>query len=113
MFRSEGWLPLHAGKYKLEFRLATFMGNTAFHREVEVAVPDPHAGSLQISNLMPFSDARMIPPQTGNTKPFSVAGAKFTPLSGQETGLVQGQALKFFYQVWTPSATGALRTAQK
>src|SRR6266849_4629852 len=61
LFGYEGWLPLPPGKYKLEFRLANLRGNTAFHREVEVAVPDPHAGSLQISNLMPFSDARMIP----------------------------------------------------
>ena len=113
LFGYEGWLPLPPGKYKLEFRLANLVGNTAFHREVEVAVPDPHAGSLQISNLMPFSDARMIPPQTGSTEPFSGAGVKFTPLAGQETVLVQGQALKFFYQVWTPSVTGALRTGKK
>jgi Tfp pilus assembly protein PilF len=110
LFGYEGWLPLPPGKYKLEFRLANLMGNTAFHREVEVAVPDPHAGSLQISNLIPFSDARMIPPHTGSTVPFSGAGVKFTPLAGQETVLVQGQALKFFYQVWPPAAPGAKRT---
>ena len=114
LFGYEGWLPLPSGKYKLEFHLANLLGNTAFHREVEVAVPDPHAASLQISNLIPFSDARMIPPQkTGGTLPFSGAGVKFNPLAGQETVLVQGQALKFFYQVWTSSATGAMRTEKK
>ena len=106
LFGYEGCLPLPPGKYKLEFRLANLLGNTAFHREVEVAVPDPNAGSLQVSNLVPFSDARMIPPQTGRTAPFSGAGVKFTPLAGHETVLVQGQALKFFYQVWTRAATG-------
>jgi GWxTD domain-containing protein len=114
LFGYEGWLPLPPGRYNLEFHLANLLGNTAFRREVEVAVPDPHAASLQISNLIPFSDARMIPPQkTGGTVPFSGAGVKFNPLAGQETVLVQGQALKFFYQVWTSSATGAMRTEKK
>jgi tetratricopeptide (TPR) repeat protein len=55
----------------------------------------------------------MIPPQTVTTVPFSGAGVQFTPLAGQETLLVQGQALKFFYQVWTPAVSGASRTEKK
>lgn len=113
LFGYEGRLPLPPGKYKVEFRLVNLLGNTAFHREVEVVVPDPHARALQISNLIPFSDARMIPPQTGSTEPFSGAGVKFTPLAGQETVLVQGQALKFFYQVWTTSVIDTPGTAKK
>jgi GWxTD domain-containing protein len=113
LFGYEGRLPLPPGKYKVGFRLVNLLGNTAFHREVEVEVPDPHARSLQVSNLIPFSDARMIPPQAGSTEPFSGAGVKFIPLAGQETVLVQGQPLKFFYQVWTASVIGAPRTEKK
>ena len=50
LFGYEGWLPLPSGKYKLEFHLANLLGNTAFHREVEVAVPDPHAASRQLGH---------------------------------------------------------------
>jgi GWxTD domain-containing protein len=114
LFGYEGWLPLPPGKYKVEFQLSNLLGDTAFHRDVEVALPDSRAGSLQISNLIPFSDAKMIPPQkTASTVPFSGAGVKFNPLAGQETVLVQGQALKFFYQVWTSSPTGRMRTEKK
>jgi GWxTD domain-containing protein len=113
LFGYEGWLPLPPGKYQVEFRLVNLLGKTVFHREAEIAIPEPKASSLQISSLIPFSDARMIPPQTGGVVPFGGAGVKFTPLAGQETVLVQGQALKFFYQVWTPSSTATLRTGKK
>ena len=112
-FGYEGWLALSPGKYRVEFRLVNLLSNTAFRRDVEVAVPEPHNSSLQISNLIPFSDASMIPPQTSSVIPFGGAGVKFTPLAGQETRLVQGQPLKFFYQVWTSSSVRTVRTDKK
>lgn len=103
IFGYEGWLPLPAGKYKLEFQLSNLINNTALRREVEVAIPDPQAGGLQVSNLVPFSEASMVSPDQSGVVPFSSAGVQFLPLAGQELQLVQGEPLKFFYQVWAGS----------
>ncbi len=113
LFGYEGILPLPPGKYKLEFRLLNVLGNIAFHRDETVVVADPAASALQTSSLVAFSDARMIPPQSAQPVPFGGAGVKFTPLAGQETTLVQGQPLRFFYQVWSSSSAATLRSAKK
>jgi GWxTD domain-containing protein len=112
LFGYEGWLPLPPNKYKLEFQLANILGNTAFRRAVEVVIPDPQAGGLQASNLVPFAEASMISPEAG-TLPFSGAGVKFIPMAGRELQLVQGQELRFFYQVWLPLAESGSRTGKK
>jgi tetratricopeptide (TPR) repeat protein len=104
IFGYEGWLPLPPGKYKLEFQLSNLLNNTALRKEVEVAIPDPQATTLQVSNLVPFADASMVPRESSNTLPFSSAGVKFIPRAGQELQFVQGDPLKFFYQVWAASA---------
>jgi GWxTD domain-containing protein len=107
LFGFEGSLPLPPGKYKLAFQLTNVLGKTSFRREVEVAIPDPQADKLSISNLVPFADAGMVTPETSNMLPFSGAGVKFIPMAGEELRLVQGQPLKFFYQVWFPGIAGS------
>jgi GWxTD domain-containing protein len=113
VFGYEGWLPLPPGKYKLEFQLTNLLSDNSFRSEEEVVIPEVQNKELQVSNLVPFDQASMIPPSAANALPFSGAGVKFTPLAGQELELVQGQALKFFYQVWDPSALGASRAGKK
>jgi GWxTD domain-containing protein len=106
LFGYEGWLPLPPNKYKLDFQLTNLLGNTTFRRALDVVIPD-QTGTLQASNLVPFAEAAMTPPEANGTLPFSGAGVKFIPMAGQELQLVQGQRLKFFYQVWMPGAGGS------
>lgn len=111
IFGYEGQLPLPPGKYKLEFQLSNLINNTGLRREVEIAIPDPQAADLQVSNLVPFSDATMVNAEQSGALPFSSAGVKFTPMAGQELQLVQGEPLKFFYQVW--AGTTARKAGKK
>jgi len=106
LFGYEGWLPLPPNKYKLDFQLTNLLGNTTFRRALDVVIPD-QTGTLQASNLVLFAEAAMTPPEANGTLPFSGAGVKFIPMAGQELQLVQGQRLKFFYQVWMPGAGGS------
>ena len=112
LFGYEGSLPLPPGKYKLAFQLTNVLGKTSFRREVEVAIPDPQAEKLSISNLVPFADASMVAPENSDLLPFSGAGVKFIPMVGEELRLVQGQPLKFFYQVWVPGIASSSRTGK-
>ncbi len=105
IFGYEGSLPLPPGKYKLEFQLSNLINSMALRREVEVTIPDPQTGGLQVSNLVPFADASMVAPEESSALPFSSAGVKFIPRAGQELQLVQGEPLKFFYQVWAGPTT--------
>ena len=107
LFGYEGWLPLPPGKYKLQFQLTNVLNNTAFRREVEVTIPDPSAAGLKVTNMVPFAEAVITPPESGRTLPFSGAGVKFIPMAGQELQLTQGRSLKFFYQVWLPHSPQA------
>ena len=91
IFGYEGWLPLPPGKYKLEFQLTNLLSNTAFRNEVQEEVPEIK-DILQASNLVPFSEASMIPPGTATALPFSGAGVKFTPMAGQELSVLPGQS---------------------
>jgi hypothetical protein len=113
VFGFEGLLPLTPGSYKIAFELVNLLSDTAFHREVEVEVPSANPNVLQVSNIVPFSDAKMVDPQESETLPFSGGGVSFVPLAGQETVLIQGQPLKFFYQVWASRLRGSVRSEKK
>ncbi len=113
VFGYEGWLPLPPNKYKLEFELTNLVSNVAFRSQAEVTVPEVQPDALQISNVVPFSEARVLPPQMLSASPFSGAGVKFTPLAGQELQLIQGERLNFFYQLWYPSALAGDRSGKK
>ncbi len=113
VFGYEGWLPLPPGKYKLEFELTNVLNNTAFRRTVDVDVPDVAASGLGVSNLVPFAEASMLPPNAAKTLPFSGAGVKFIPRAGQELELTQGEPLNFFYQVWDQQALSAPHAGKK
>jgi GWxTD domain-containing protein len=113
LFGYEGWLPLPPNKYKLDFQLTNLVSNTAYRSQVEVSIPEADAHALQVSNLVAFSDARMLSPEALSALPFSGAGVKFTPMAGQELQVVAGGHLNFFYQVWDPSALAADRTGKK
>ena len=112
VFGYEGWLPLPPNKYKLEFQLTNLLGNTAFRREMEAEVPEIKA-ALQASNLVPFAEASMIPPDASKSLPFSGAGVKFIPMAGQELEVTQGRSLNFFYQIWDSPALATSRTGKK
>lgn len=113
IFGYEGWLPLPPGKYKLQFQLTNVVSNTAFRRDLDVVVPDPQAGGLQVSNIVPFAEAVMAAPEDRDLLAFTGAGVKFIPMVGQELQLTQGRPLRFFYQVWMPSASEAPRQGKK
>jgi len=110
VFGVEGWLPLPANQYKIEFQLTNLLRGTAFRREVEVTVPAVQPDNLQVSNLVPFAEARII---AHSDLPFSGAGVKFTPLAGQELELAQGENLNFFYQVWDLPTVKAAHSDKK
>jgi len=112
IFGYEGWLPLPPSKYKIEFQLTNLLSNTAFRDEVDVEVPEIKSDALQVSNLVPFAEASMIPPAS-KALPFSGAGVKFIPIAGQELQLLQGQPLNFFYQVWDPAGLNHPREGKK
>ena len=99
VFGYEGWLPLPPQKYKIEFQLTDLLSNTAFRRQEDIEIPEIKSDALQVSNLVPFAEASVIPPAS-KALPFSGGGVKFIPMAGQELQLVQGQPLNFFYQVW-------------
>jgi len=103
LFGYEGTLPLPPGKYTVEFVLSNELNKTAFREQREIVIPDPPAKGLQLTAVVPFAEA-----ETGITsptvRPFTAAGVKFTPSSGEGVALGQGRDLKFFYQIWAPPA---------
>jgi GWxTD domain-containing protein len=113
VFSFEGLLPLTPGKYKISFELVNELTKTGFHREVQVEVPSPGASPLEVSNIVPFSSAKMTDPRKEAASPFTGAGVSFVPLTGPETALTQGQPVKFFYQVWAPSKLGGVHPDKK
>jgi GWxTD domain-containing protein len=113
IFGYEGVLPLPPGKYKVGFELSNLLSNTAFHRQIETTVPAPPQSGLQVSDLVAFVAAKVVPQHTGSTQPFTGAGVKFAPRAGQELQLTQGEPLKFFYQVWAPSLLNSASSGSK
>ena len=102
VFGYEGILPLPSGKYRIEFELSNLLTQVAFHRGVEVTIPRVPATGLQISTIVPFVSAHTSNHQGRENEPFTGAGVTFSPRAGSELQLVQGEPLRFFYQVWTP-----------
>jgi GWxTD domain-containing protein len=104
IFGYEGLLPLPPGKYKIQFELSNLLGSIAFHRDIDVTVPDVAAGSLALSDIVPFISAQSVGASAHRLDPFTGAGVKFLPRAGGELQLIQGEPLRFFYQVWVPIA---------
>lgn len=113
VFGFEGILPLPPGKYKIEFQLTNVVSNMAFRREIDSVIPDPEVGNLQVSSIVPFSDAIMMGPESREGLPFTGAGVRFIPMAGQELQVTQGQLLKFFYQVWVTPRPGDSQAGKK
>lgn len=105
IFGYEGVLPLPPGKYKLQFELADLLGSVAFHRDMEVTIPVAPASGVALSDIVPFIAARTVSGGARRMEPFTGAGVKFLPRAGGELQLIQGEPLRFFYQVWAPSAS--------
>jgi len=103
VFGYEGLLPLPPGKYKVEFELSNLLTNVAFHREIEVEIPQVPAKGLAVSSIVPFVSAKAVDPRGPGVQPFTGAGVKFLPRAGGELRLTQGEPLRFFYQVWAPA----------
>jgi GWxTD domain-containing protein len=113
VFGYEGWLSLPPNKYKIEFQLTNLLRGAGFRKEVDVEVPQVAPDTLQVSNLVPFSEVKAVSAEAQRVLPFSGAGVRFTPLAGQELELIQGQDLNFFYQVWDLPAVRASRAGKK
>jgi GWxTD domain-containing protein len=113
VFGYEGWLPLPPNKYKIEFQLTNLLRGAAYRKEMEVDVPQVLPDALQVSDVVPFSEAIPLAPQSGQILPFSGAGIRFVPLAGPQLELVQGQDLNVFYQVWDRGALNRPRTGKK
>ena len=111
VFGYEGLLPLPPGKYKVQFELSNVLNQTAFHREIEISIPAVPASGLQVSNIVPFLSARS--GRRSDNQPFAGAGVSFLPRAGTELQLVQGEPLKFFYQVWAPALAGSANADKK
>ncbi len=110
-FGYEGWLPLAPGKYKIEFILSNKLSKLSYRAERDAVVPDPFKAPLQVSPLIPFTQAEALPGY--GQAPFSMAGYKFTPQGGTEIAVAPGQNLKFFYQLWTNEAERQLLKDKK
>ena len=103
IFGYEGLLPLPPGKYKVDFELANSLSKVGYRRSVEVTIPAVATRGLQVSKIVPFLSAKTVDQRANEAQPFTGAGVKFVPRAGDELQLTQGEALKFFYQVWAPS----------
>lgn len=103
IFGYEDLLPLPPGKYKVDFELTNRLSNVAYRRGIEVTIPEVPVSGLQVSNIVPFVNARTADPRIHDTQPFTGAGVKFIPRARNELLLTQGEPLRFFYQVWAPS----------
>lgn len=103
LFGYEGTLPLPPGKYNVEFVLGNELNKTALREQKEVVIPDPPAKGLRLTAVVPFYDAET-GAATPTVRPFTAAGVKFTPSSGDNMSVGQGRDLKFFYQIWAPPA---------
>ena len=101
LFGYEGTLPLPPGKYSVEFVLSNEISKTAFKEEKEIVIPEQPVKGLQLTAVVPFSDAEA-PAGSSGLQPFTAAGVKFTPFSGDTMSIVQGRDFKFFYQIWAP-----------
>jgi GWxTD domain-containing protein len=113
VFGYEGVLPLPPGKYKIEFELSNLLSQVAFHRDVEITIPPVPSSGLQVSTIVPFLTARTSGQRPRDNQPFTGAGVSFVPRAGGELQLVQGELLKFFYQVWAPSLANAGNSDKK
>lgn len=113
VFGYEGILPLPSGKYKVEFELSNLLSQTAFHREVEVTIPTVPASGLQVSTIVPFVSARATNQRGQSNQPFAGGGVTFSPRASSELQLVQGEPLKFFYQVWAPALANSGNSDKK
>lgn len=100
----EDWLPIAAGKYKLEVQFTNKLQRTTYRVTSDIAVPDDRSGSLQASNLVPFDKAEQVAPASATLVPFSSAGVRFIPMAGNELNVIQGKPIQFFYQVWSGNA---------
>ncbi len=94
----------------MQFEIADLLGGIAFHKGMDISVPGVSDGELGLSDIVPFVAARTVPGNADHFEPFAGAGVKFVPRAGAGLELIQGEPLRFFYQVWAPIAKGAAKS---
>jgi GWxTD domain-containing protein len=109
----EGWLSLPPGKYRLDFLLTDWLKKAGYHAEKEVVIPNLPSAGMVIAGVVPFSDAEMVDPAKSDLLPFTMAGVKFTPLTGQQLNLAPQQSLNVVYQIWAPAGDPRTYQGQK
>lgn len=96
----QGWVPLAPGKYTVKFLFTNLLTKTSFPAEREIAIPEVNKQDFVVTDPVPFSQADAVDPAKAEFLPFTGGGIRFRPYVAKELALVQGQDLKFFYQIW-------------
>jgi len=96
----EGWVPLAPGKYSLKFLFTNLLTKTSFPAEREITISDVRKQEFVVTDPVAFSQADAVDPAKAEFLPFTGGGIRFRPYVAKELALVQGQDLKFFYQIW-------------
>jgi GWxTD domain-containing protein len=96
----EGWVPLAPGKYTIKFQFTNLLTKTSFPGEREITIPEVNKQDFVVTDPVPFSQAEAADPAKAAFLPFTGGGIRFRPYVAKELALVQGQDLKFFYQIW-------------
>ena len=96
----EGWVPLAPGKYTMKFLFTNLLTKTSFPAEREITIPDVRKQEFVVTDPVAFSQADAVDPAKAEFLPFTGGGIRFRPYVAKELALVQGQDLKFFYQIW-------------
>jgi len=96
----QGWVPLAPGKYTMKFLFTNLLTKTSFPAERQITIPDVRKQDFVVTDPVPFSQADAVDPAKAEFLPFTGGGIRFRPYVAKELALVQGQDLKFFYQIW-------------
>jgi GWxTD domain-containing protein len=100
----QGWVPLAPGKYTVKFLFTNLLTKTSFPAEREITIPEVNKQDFVVTDPVPFSQADAVDPAKAEFLPFTGGGIRFRPYVAKELALVQGQDLKFFYQIWRRQA---------
>jgi GWxTD domain-containing protein len=98
LFGYEGWLALAPGKYRIDFLLTNKLTQTGFKAQREIVVPAAVEKGLRISDVLVFSSAEAAGGK--DYLPFTMAGVKFTPVTGEGLTFAPGQSVNILYQIW-------------
>ena len=111
-FGAEGTLPLAPGEYDVVTTLTNDLTHVAVRQKRHVAVPNPAASRLHVTELAAFS-AHPPERQVGSVPPFTFGGIRFAPQGAESFVLRAGEPLRLLFQIWVrPADLPAIKTGK-